>query len=137
MLHLLMDTSIFIPLPNGCLCQVTGEPIVFLTSVERRIPSEVFAVHHDNGTKRPRPDSLQDERPAKRRKLQIKEKFGARRGPAISIQYVSSLSQCPSSPKPLQKVSYHSRIGEVEGILRSAMPYTSQELFSRRVTTQT
>jgi len=30
MLHLLMDTSIFIPLPNGCLCQLTGEPIIHI-----------------------------------------------------------------------------------------------------------
>ncbi|KAG2017771.1 hypothetical protein CC2G_007253 [Coprinopsis cinerea AmutBmut pab1-1] len=30
MLHLLTETSIFIPLPNGCLCQVTGEPLLFL-----------------------------------------------------------------------------------------------------------
>ncbi|RXW18136.1 hypothetical protein EST38_g7715 [Candolleomyces aberdarensis] len=85
MLHLLMDTSIFIPLPNGCLCQVTGEPIVFLTPVERRISSEIL-VHRDSGVKRPRPHSPQDERPAKRRKLQINGKPGARRGQDIYIQ---------------------------------------------------
>ncbi|KIK10192.1 hypothetical protein K443DRAFT_61217, partial [Laccaria amethystina LaAM-08-1] len=27
MLHLLTDTSLFLSLPNGCFCQVTGEPI--------------------------------------------------------------------------------------------------------------
>lgn len=27
MLHLLIDTSIFVSLPNGCLCQMTGEPL--------------------------------------------------------------------------------------------------------------
>ncbi|KAG6862537.1 hypothetical protein C0995_000085 [Termitomyces sp. Mi166 len=30
MLYLLSETSIFISLPNGCLCQMTGEPIVAL-----------------------------------------------------------------------------------------------------------
>lgn len=25
--HLLVDTSIFVSLPNGCLCQMTGEPL--------------------------------------------------------------------------------------------------------------
>ncbi|KAJ7761909.1 hypothetical protein DFH07DRAFT_683186, partial [Mycena maculata] len=28
MLHLLTDTSIFIALPNDCLCQLVGEPIL-------------------------------------------------------------------------------------------------------------
>ena len=31
MLHLLTETSIFLSLPNGCLCQVTGVPIIFIT----------------------------------------------------------------------------------------------------------
>ncbi|THH09180.1 hypothetical protein EW146_g8757 [Bondarzewia mesenterica] len=30
MFYLLMETCMFIPLPNDCLCQITGEPIVFL-----------------------------------------------------------------------------------------------------------
>lgn len=29
MLHLLLKTSLFISLPNGCLCQLTGEPLIF------------------------------------------------------------------------------------------------------------
>lgn len=33
LLHLLTGTSIFIPLPNGCLCQVTGEHIFNLTQI--------------------------------------------------------------------------------------------------------
>ncbi|KAF9647962.1 hypothetical protein BDM02DRAFT_3072116, partial [Thelephora ganbajun] len=27
LLHLFTGTSVFIPLPNGCLCQVTGEHV--------------------------------------------------------------------------------------------------------------
>ena len=30
MIHLLTDTSIFVPLPNGCLCQMSGVPVVNL-----------------------------------------------------------------------------------------------------------
>ncbi|KAI0342799.1 hypothetical protein BDW22DRAFT_1301805, partial [Trametopsis cervina] len=30
MLHLLTETAIFVQLPNECLCQVTGEPLVNL-----------------------------------------------------------------------------------------------------------
>ncbi|KAF9446604.1 hypothetical protein P691DRAFT_611900, partial [Macrolepiota fuliginosa MF-IS2] len=25
-LHILVDASVFVSLPNGCLCQMTGEP---------------------------------------------------------------------------------------------------------------
>ena len=32
MLHLLTEASIFVPLPNECLCQLTGMPLVFLPS---------------------------------------------------------------------------------------------------------
>jgi hypothetical protein len=31
MLHLLTETSVFLSLPNGCLCQLTGVPIVLIT----------------------------------------------------------------------------------------------------------
>ncbi|KAH9068420.1 hypothetical protein EDB83DRAFT_2188616, partial [Lactarius deliciosus] len=32
MLHLLTEASIFVALPNECLCQMTGTPLVFLPS---------------------------------------------------------------------------------------------------------
>ncbi|KAF9565414.1 hypothetical protein CPC08DRAFT_630060 [Agrocybe pediades] len=71
MLHLLMDTSIFIPLPNGCLCQLTGEPALFLA------PSLNNALRDSAGvkqTKRPHKVTesvdVDDERPKKRRKLE-------------------------------------------------------------------
>jgi hypothetical protein len=32
MIHLLTETSIFVSLPNGCLCQITGAPLIYLTS---------------------------------------------------------------------------------------------------------
>ncbi|KAJ7261830.1 hypothetical protein B0H12DRAFT_1013349, partial [Mycena haematopus] len=30
MLHLLTDTSLFVALPNNCLCQLVGEPILYI-----------------------------------------------------------------------------------------------------------
>ncbi|KAI0719341.1 hypothetical protein C8T65DRAFT_541197, partial [Cerioporus squamosus] len=30
MFHLLTETCVFLALPNGCLCQMTGDPIVHL-----------------------------------------------------------------------------------------------------------
>jgi hypothetical protein len=36
MLHLLTETSIFVALPNDCLCQLTGEPIVH-TAVTKKL----------------------------------------------------------------------------------------------------
>ncbi|KAI6123581.1 hypothetical protein EV401DRAFT_1271406 [Pisolithus croceorrhizus] len=30
MLHLLLKTSIFVSLPNECLCQLTGEPLIYV-----------------------------------------------------------------------------------------------------------
>jgi len=30
MIHILTETSIFIPLPNGSLCQITGEPLIHM-----------------------------------------------------------------------------------------------------------
>ncbi|KAH8100825.1 hypothetical protein BXZ70DRAFT_892622, partial [Cristinia sonorae] len=29
MFHLVTETCLFFPLPNGCFCQMTGEPIVY------------------------------------------------------------------------------------------------------------
>jgi telomerase reverse transcriptase len=68
MLHLLTNTSLFVALPNDCLCQLVGEPIVY--------------IHLDNlqlftaepppkrPTKRPLPFSEEGVRgPAKRAKL--------------------------------------------------------------------
>ncbi|KAF8554612.1 hypothetical protein OG21DRAFT_1412179, partial [Imleria badia] len=31
MLHLLLKTSLFVSLPNECLCQLTGEPLIFVS----------------------------------------------------------------------------------------------------------
>ncbi|KAK7690659.1 hypothetical protein QCA50_005758 [Cerrena zonata] len=67
MLHLLTETSIFISLPNGCFCQMTGEPIVNFKApinLSHRPPAQV-----DNDRKRKASDDTGDERPRKRCRL--------------------------------------------------------------------
>ncbi|KAI5836411.1 hypothetical protein K523DRAFT_258539, partial [Schizophyllum commune Tattone D] len=52
MIHLLTDTSIFVSLPNGCLCQMSGVPVVNLRpSVPVASAAEGPADKH--GEKRP------------------------------------------------------------------------------------
>lgn len=74
MFHLLTETSVFIPLPNECLCQVTGEPIIHLKPppIVKRIhglqglPSTVHS--KPDNLKRKAPDTQDLERPRKRSK---------------------------------------------------------------------
>lgn len=74
MLHLLTETSVFLSLPNGCLCQVTGVPIIFITPNVQNDHTSIF-LHpcEGNGTtskkKRSFPAVDQEERPSKRPKL--------------------------------------------------------------------
>ena len=42
MFHLLTEASIFVPLPNECLCQLTGMPLVFLPSPTIDITNSVI-----------------------------------------------------------------------------------------------
>ncbi|KAJ3515494.1 hypothetical protein NLJ89_g1720 [Agrocybe chaxingu] len=80
MLHLLADTSIFLALPNGCLCQITGEPLIHM------VPNRHDVGFAPNGTlqadgestnalnrKRPWPvgDDGQEHGREKRRKLNV------------------------------------------------------------------
>lgn len=107
MFHLLTELSIFVPLPNDCLCQVTGEPILhmkaprFLTNC---IQDETNAIHPgDNvsyqnaqfkvrGVKRKGPVEHLDERVAKRLKTS-----------EISSRSSSFADKNPSQVKTLQK----------------------------------
>lgn len=43
MLHLLTAASIFVPLPNECLCQMTGTPLVFLPSPAIEVSGDALA----------------------------------------------------------------------------------------------
>lgn len=74
MLHLLVETSIFVALPNGCLCQLSGEPVIYMTPRihdEQTLDPEKSGKPTQLGGKRPRliSDGEKDERPKKRQKL--------------------------------------------------------------------
>jgi hypothetical protein len=93
MLHLLTETSIFLSLPNGCLCQLAGEPIIYLTP-KIQVTSDPSVNAPTNGTqettgKRQRRNapSEADDRPNKRRKLDASD-IKAKK--AHSKQYVIS-----------------------------------------------
>lgn len=75
MIHLLTETNLFISLPNDCLCQMTGEPIVHLKAnpqnqqeLDRseRLPGKVST---RGSLKRPLTDPTDQEQRAKRLKV--------------------------------------------------------------------
>jgi len=75
MLHLLTETSIFLSLPNGCLCQLAGDPMIYLTP-KIQATSDPSVNAPTNGTQETRgkrqrrnaPNEAED-RPNKRRRL--------------------------------------------------------------------
>ena len=75
MFHILTETSVFLSLPNGCLCQVIGDPIVHLKPpiiLSRRFEEsnqvEVASQTRRRGTKRRCLSGYVEERPRKRAK---------------------------------------------------------------------
>ncbi|KAF5382158.1 hypothetical protein D9615_004408 [Tricholomella constricta] len=77
MLHLLSETSIFVSLPNGCLCQMTGDPIIYsvpkfknMTEPVKSTPSSTLSRTGAIGQKRSFPvgDDKREERPTTRHK---------------------------------------------------------------------
>lgn len=68
MLHLLVDTSIFVSLPNGCWCQMTGEPFIVppgdfqnaIAKSTKKFLKRTFSSYENN-----------EEHPSKRRKLEF------------------------------------------------------------------
>jgi hypothetical protein len=69
MYHLLTKTSVFMRLPNDCLCQLTGEPIVYSKPPPVPARADQLAVLSSNSTipaKRNLPNLLEDTRNAKR-----------------------------------------------------------------------
>jgi telomerase reverse transcriptase len=74
MLHLLTETSVFLSLPNGCLCQVTGIPVIFVTPIVQNDQTLFSLQPCEKGEtvsnkKRSFPAVDKEERPCKRQKL--------------------------------------------------------------------
>jgi hypothetical protein len=74
MLHLLTETHLFVSLPNDCLCQITGEPVIHMTPVASHGSGQASTVPLEGGNVRtkkrplPLPDAHQDECQSKRLK---------------------------------------------------------------------
>ncbi|KAJ8072353.1 Telomerase reverse transcriptase [Marasmius tenuissimus] len=73
MLHLLTRTSLFLSLPNGCLCQMTGQPIYAIKSSTSgkiaKSPDSISNATRATSCKRKGICCPNDERPAKRLKI--------------------------------------------------------------------
>ncbi|KAF9818550.1 hypothetical protein IEO21_02655 [Rhodonia placenta] len=79
MFHLFTETSVFVPLPNECLCQMIGEPIIHLKPPPivnfSHALQEHDSTHQDvcpspRGVKQKPPTLATDDRPSKRLKTQ-------------------------------------------------------------------
>jgi hypothetical protein len=67
MLHILTKTSVFIKLPNECLCQMTGQPLTYAPlKLDGYMPSSDSCMHDLGKRKR---DPLEGSGPRKRLKL--------------------------------------------------------------------
>ncbi|KAJ8580772.1 hypothetical protein M405DRAFT_752860, partial [Rhizopogon salebrosus TDB-379] len=68
MLHILTKTSVFIKLPNECLCQMTGEALIYTVppKLDGYMPSSDSCTHDLGKRKR---DPLEGSGPRKRLKL--------------------------------------------------------------------
>lgn len=103
MFHLLTETSVFIPLPNECLFQITGEPIIHM-----KPPPLIRGLHglqnlplteHPrlSHLKRKAPGALHSDRPLKRMKGE-------------SIIRTDSMESTNGAPKPKNEPVKYVRI---------------------------
>ena len=90
MFHLLAETSMFASLPNGCLCQLTGDPILHMRPpVLARAPVRGDDCEHEEcmvrkrGTKRRCIIGYSEERPPKRQKLAVEATVDQRKLPRV------------------------------------------------------
>lgn len=76
MLHLVLDTSLFVSLPNDCLCQLVGPPLMFrdipaITGVamKSQLPQDSVSMAGAGVLKRKFADDHDSNRPSKRLRL--------------------------------------------------------------------
>ena len=79
MLHLLTETSIYVPLPNDCYAQLTGPPLIYSTLFQRgRLQNHAGSTNarakfSDLSLKRKIRDSEEATKPKKRRKVELEK----------------------------------------------------------------
>lgn len=88
LLHLLTGTSIFTPLPNGCLCQITGEYIFNLTQITLPPPPSLNAPAKRKGSR-----GEEESRPSKRRKFDDSGKSKKKYAPCSRYPFLPLILQ--------------------------------------------
>jgi hypothetical protein len=94
MLYLLTETSIFVSLPNQCLCQMTGEPLIHIVplnsgTLRQRLELQEPQEQVPPAMKRKAVGRHEDERPTKR--LRIYESVSSFSTAQPTIRYVSNI----------------------------------------------
>ena len=111
-MHLLTETSMFLPLPNDCLCQMTGTPIIHTKLSAEQATLRRHSPAGRPAAKRVRTDDIVSDRPAKRRRLDVETQLGypCQTVPAVpSIQHVASKQPQVVSEKQLVRSDSGSR----------------------------
>lgn len=127
MLYLLTETSIYLPLPNDCYCQLTGPPLIYSSRfVQGRMVNEDLATkvaEAAHATKRKMQDFEKATRPKKRQRRRMSEcevqAEPRRREPDSAKMYVSAFLHSLSPDE-----AYHSARTPADiRICRSSMFY--------------
>lgn len=77
--HLLTEVSVYVALPNGCFCQMTGEPVHFRKALEARAAGALQNKEVQQPKKRSAPTESKAMPPTKRQKLVRDGSFGVSR----------------------------------------------------------
>lgn len=105
MLHLLTETHFFVSLPNDCLCQMTGEPVIHMVPRASHISEQTSTASLSRGDvqagKRPFPfpDAHRGERQTKRLKVDASTPTHRQNTGMTVSKYVTL--QFPSISSPL------------------------------------
>ena len=100
MFHLLSETSIYVPLPNNCLCQLTGTPLVHLplpnTYVGEANRRSGWTAQRQSKSMKRKSDCVLDNRRAKRAKLEPRPVLDMRHSENAHVQATSQMFVVPS-----------------------------------------
>ncbi|KAL7279239.1 hypothetical protein ACG7TL_007079 [Trametes sanguinea] len=129
MLHLLTETSVFVSLPNGCFCQLTGDPIVNIRPSDLSDRSVVpFTSKNSSLAERSRGIKRRlvaghstDSRPAKRRKMNAASIAGRTKGLEQTSGDTNIVRKTPADITFLRARMFYSR--------PAIVPHTSKIVF--------
>lgn len=135
MLHLLTDTSLFLSLPNGCFCQVTGEPIIHMIPGISQVEDGRLQNQNDIpaivSQKRPLPNVPgQNNKARKRRKLNPThggQTSHSSTAPGVSEYVVNFDRERCAKADILQAISGRRNLSQSETFLRSTKLHAAHQ----------